>query len=83
MIGMPMSMPKASSAEALWSWRGSTTRRQNLLKQSSAGTVVSMSSHAGQNTKLTGWNAFEDLDDVDPLDRPRVVDPIVTPPIPR
>lgn len=33
--------------------------------------------------EATGWNAFEDLDDVDPLDRPRVVDPIVTPPIPR
>ncbi len=33
--------------------------------------------------EASGWTAFEDNDDVDPLDRPRVVDPIVTPPIPR
>jgi uncharacterized membrane protein len=33
--------------------------------------------------EASGWNAFEENADVDPLDRPRVVDPIVTPPIPR
>ena len=33
--------------------------------------------------EATGWNAFDDTDDVDPLDRPKVIDPIVTPPIPR
>ena len=33
--------------------------------------------------EATGWNAFDDTDDVDPLDRPKVVDPILTPPIPR
>ena len=33
--------------------------------------------------EATGWHVFEEPDDVDPLDRPRVIDPIVTPPIPR
>jgi hypothetical protein len=33
--------------------------------------------------EASGWNAFEYTDDVDPLDGPKVVDPIVTPPIPR
>jgi uncharacterized membrane protein len=33
--------------------------------------------------EASGWTAFEDNDEVDPLDRPRVVNPIVTPPMPR
>ena len=35
------------------------------------------------NMKLLGGTDPKTMDDVDPLDRPKVIDPIVTPPIPR
>ena len=33
--------------------------------------------------EASGWNAFEDSADADPLDRPRVVDPLIKPGLPR
>ena len=30
-----------------------------------------------------GWDGFDEVEEVDPLDRPRLVDPVITPPLPR
>ena len=30
-----------------------------------------------------GWDGFDEVEEVDPLDRPRLVDPVITPPMPR
>ena len=30
-----------------------------------------------------GWDGFDEVEEVDPLDRPRLIDPVITPPMPR